>query len=65
MQGDDLREIATGNLDAWKASGVVKTLKYYSADDAEVCSSCKQHHGLIVKVDDTAIGKNLPPLGAC
>ena len=24
----DLREIATGNLDAWKASGVVKTLRY-------------------------------------
>ena len=38
QEGDerDLREIATGNLDAWKASGVVKTLKYYSAEERKL-----------------------------
>jgi SPP1 gp7 family putative phage head morphogenesis protein len=62
---DDLREIAVANLDAWKQSGVVKTLKYYSAEDAEVCSQCRQHHGMIVRTDEAVIGSNLPPIDGC
>jgi SPP1 gp7 family putative phage head morphogenesis protein len=67
QQGDDgsLREIATENLNAWKEAGVVKTLKYHSAEDAEDCPPCRRHHGLIVRIDEGAIGKNLPPLDAC
>jgi hypothetical protein len=65
--GDDgnLREIATGNLNAWKASGVVKTLKHYSAEDTEVCAPCRQHHGTIVTIADGRIAGNLPPINAC
>ena len=35
-------------LDAWKQSGVVKTLMYYSAEDEGICSACKRHHGATV-----------------
>ena len=67
QQGDDgnLREIATGNLYAWEESGVVKTLKYYSAEDTEVCAPCRRHHGTIITIADGRIGGNLPPLDAC
>ena len=61
----DLRDIAAGNLDVWKRSGVIGSLRCYSAEDAEVCAPCRRHHGLIVRVDEGAIGKNLPPLDAC
>ena len=43
MQGgsdDDLRKIAIANLDAWKQSGVVKTLMHYSAEDASALDVC-------------------------
>jgi SPP1 gp7 family putative phage head morphogenesis protein len=68
MQNRDdgnLREIATGNLHAWKEFGVVKTLKYYSAEDTEVCAPCRRHHGAIVTIADGRVGQNLPPLDAC
>jgi hypothetical protein len=42
---EDLRKIAIGDLDAWKQSGVVKALKYFSAEDEAVCSACKARHG--------------------
>jgi NAD+--asparagine ADP-ribosyltransferase len=60
-----LREIAEKNLVAWKQSGVVKTLKFYSADDGEACGACQQQHGKVVAVADGEIGLNLPPLDAC
>jgi hypothetical protein len=44
------REIVTRNLEASKRSGVVKMLNYYSDDDAEVCSACKEHHGKVIAV---------------
>jgi hypothetical protein len=52
QNGDDggLREVAIGNLEAWKQSGVVKTLKYYSAEDAEVCAPCRLHHGAMIAI---------------
>lgn len=43
-----LREIASANLDAWKRSGVVKTLKFYSADHADGCAVCERHHEKII-----------------
>ena len=61
----DLKEIAAANLDAWQRSGVVKTLKYYSADDADVCVGCRKHHGVIIAIADGSISENLPPLDAC
>mgnify|MGYP003694007633 CR=1 FL=1 len=67
QQGDDgsLREIATENLNAWKEAGVVKTLKYYSAEDAEECAPCRRHHGLIVRIDEERSAKTCRRLMAC
>ena len=67
QQGEhgDLREIATGNLHAWKASGVVKTLKYYSAGDTgKFVRRAEQHHGTVVTIADGRIGGKLPPIDA-
>ena len=60
-----VKETAAHNLAAWQASGVVKTLKYYSAEDADVCAACAERHGSIVQVVEGKIGDNLPPLGTC
>ena len=57
-----LRKIAEANLVVWKRSDVVKTLKFYSADDGDACGACQQHHGKIIAVDDGVVGFNLPPL---
>jgi hypothetical protein len=39
-----LSDIGNKNLAAWRASGIVKTLKYYSAEDAAVCAECRERH---------------------
>jgi SPP1 gp7 family putative phage head morphogenesis protein len=62
---DDLADIGSKNLDAWRASGVVKTVKYYSAEDDDVCAECKKRHGSIIGIDDAKMGVNLPPLDVC
>jgi SPP1 gp7 family putative phage head morphogenesis protein len=59
------RKIANANLDAWKRSGVVKTLKFYSADDGDACPACKEQDGKVIAMGDGEIGLNLPPLDAC
>jgi SPP1 gp7 family putative phage head morphogenesis protein len=59
------QQTAADNPTAWKKSGVVKTLKYYSAEDADVCAICRAHHGAVVNISEAAIGANLPPLPAC
>jgi len=60
-----IRQIAAVNLDGWRRSGVVKTLKFYSADDAVACAVCECHHQEIVAVEDGVVGVNLPPLDDC
>jgi hypothetical protein len=60
-----VRDIAENNLLAWKQSGVVKTLKFYSADDGETCGLCEDHHGTVVAVEYGVLGLNLPPLDGC
>ncbi len=61
----ELLEIALGNLSAWKASGIVKLLRYYSADDNAVCVECQKHSGRILTPSEGDIGTNLPPLNQC
>ena len=39
------------NRTAWKESGVVKDLKWYTADDERVCPYCGPQHGKIVAID--------------
>jgi len=60
-----VQESAATNLTAWMNSDVVKTLKYFSAEDADVWALCRAHHGTIVKTADAEIGVNLPPLSNC
>jgi hypothetical protein len=56
-----VREIATRNLEAWKWSGIVKMLKYYSDDDDDdaKCVPPKEHQGKVIAVGG---GANLPRL---
>ena len=40
------------NRRAWQRSGVVKTLKWFAADDADMCGLCAKLNGKIVSVSD-------------
>jgi SPP1 gp7 family putative phage head morphogenesis protein len=60
-----VQQTAVQNLIAWKVSGVVKTLRWYSAEDADACAPCRARHGAVVNTADAAIGVNLPPLSTC
>jgi hypothetical protein len=60
-----IQQTGADNLAAWKNSGVMKVPKYYSAEDADVCASCRAHHGAIVSISEAEIGVNLPPLPTC
>jgi SPP1 gp7 family putative phage head morphogenesis protein len=62
---EPIREIAAQNLLAWKKAGVVKSLKYYSADDDAVCDNCKKHSGAIIEISKAEMGYNLPPITEC
>jgi len=41
-----IQQTASQNLTAWKKSGVVKTQKYHTAADADVCASCRARDSL-------------------
>jgi len=60
-----VQETAAQNLATWKTSGVVKTVKYYGAQDTDVCAACRARHGVVVNISEAEIGTNLPPLPAC
>ena len=40
------------NREAWVQSGVVKSLKWYSAEDAHVCPQCQELDGKQVGIED-------------
>lgn len=42
---------------AWKESGVVKTVKWYTADDERVCPYCGSMHGKVVAVDKPFVSR--------
>jgi hypothetical protein len=63
--GESDDDLARNNLDAWRASGVVKTLKHYTAEDAGVCAERSNRHGSITAIGDAEVGVNLPPVHAC
>ena len=45
----------TANLatkEAWKQSGVVKTVKWYTAEDSLVCPLCEPMDGKVVSIED-------------
>ena len=43
-------ELARQNIREWVKSGVVKSLKLRSADDEDVCASCKQMSGRVFPI---------------
>ncbi|MGB7915289.1 MAG: hypothetical protein WCF79_08375, partial [Rhodomicrobium sp.] len=45
------------NRRAWQQSGVVKTLKWFAADDADMCGLCAILNGKIVSVNDCFLKK--------
>ena len=50
----------TANLatkEAWKQSGVVKTVKWYTAEDSLVCPLCAPMDGKVISVDDNFYNK--------
>lgn len=38
--------------EGWKQSGVVKTIKWYTAKDEDVCQYCEELDGKVINVDD-------------
>jgi Phage Mu protein F like protein len=40
------------NKEAWQQSGVVKTLKWYTAEDGKVCEFCQAQDGKEIAIDD-------------
>lgn len=42
---------------AWKESGVVKTTKWYTAEDERTCEFCGPLHGKIIDIDSTYFDK--------
>jgi Phage Mu protein F like protein len=62
---ESFRAANWANREAWKASGVVKTVKFYTAEDAEVCQFCAALDGEEISIDDdfydagdTIVGKD-------
>lgn len=43
--------------EAWKQSGVVKTIKWYTAADEMVCPWCESMHGKIINIDENFYDK--------
>lgn len=43
--------------EAWKQSGVVKTIKWYTAADDKVCPWCDAMHGKTIDIEDTFFDK--------
>jgi hypothetical protein len=44
-------ELARHNIREWVKSGVVKSLKIRSADDEDVCDSCRQMSGRVFPIE--------------
>ncbi len=60
-----VQQTAADNLAAWKASGVLKTLRRYSAEHADVCAPCRAPRGVVINLSEAEIGVALPPLPGC
>lgn len=48
--GVETLHLARNNIRVWIKSGTVKSLKFYTAEDEEVCEVCKQMHGKIYPI---------------
>ncbi len=62
---DSAEQISKDNLAAAKNSGVVKTVKIYTAQDEDICKSCKPWHGKVFSIGKANFEKNIPPFIFC
>jgi HK97 family phage portal protein len=46
-----------GSLEAYRQSGVVKTIRWYTAEDERVCEFCGPEHGKVIGVNETFYAK--------
>ena len=49
---ESFRAANLANKDAWRLSGVVKTVKWYTATDDKVCQFCQEQDGKEISIDD-------------
>jgi hypothetical protein len=49
---ESFRAANYANKAAWKASGVVKTVKWYTAEDDKVCEFCQAQDGKEIDIDE-------------
>jgi HK97 family phage portal protein len=49
---ESFRAANWANKEAWKASGVVKTVKWYTAEDDHVCEYCQAQDGKEIDIDN-------------
>jgi len=45
------------NKRAWQQSGVVKTIKWWTAEDGQVCEFCGALDGMVIRVSDNFVDK--------
>jgi len=50
-QTESFRAANLANKEAWRLSGVVKSVKWFTAEDAKVCQFCKQQDGTEIDID--------------
>lgn len=56
-QTETFRIANDSTKEAWKQSGVVKTIKWYTAVDERVCPWCDAMHGKTIDIEDTFFDK--------
>lgn len=63
---ESFRAANWANREAWMKSGVVKTIKFYTAEDDKVCPRCQQLDGSEIPIEasffDDDYGDGLPPV---
>jgi hypothetical protein len=47
-----IRAANLANKDAWRLSGVVSTVRWYTAEDDNVCEFCQAQDGKEIGIDD-------------
>ena len=51
-QTETFRIANEATKEAWKQTGVVKTIKWYTATDERVCPTCGAQHNKVISIDD-------------
>ncbi|MFA5080293.1 MAG: phage portal protein [Candidatus Paceibacterota bacterium] len=54
---ETFRAANSANKEAWKQSGVVKTIKWFTAADDMVCEFCSEMHGKVIDIEENFFNK--------